>query len=367
MRPAQRVLDVINETTYVADPAARRLAGVGNKYHRRLHVRAGVPDRQPGFLRRSAHRHRVRSRGARRAISFSSRARRWRARAVASSTRTTGCASLTVACCSVRRWTPTNSSASSRVASRSSPSDGARLPEFPMSAADYVTGTAELTARAWELGHRRFAYIHPESRGESILDRQRGFRAELERRGADAGTAAIMRTSDGSRPVDDWAAVRASGATVLFVENPTYALGMLPHIARDGVRVPEDLSIVALADPSRSAESDLDFTRLSPPRTQLGSEALALLSRIVDPLIEVDDADLRLTLLAAPSRPAPRSASHRFPPSRPLRSSRRPHDRRPHRHPGGRRRPRRCRRGTRCAAPGDGRPDRGVPRGSADS
>lgn len=290
----KRVLDVINSTTYVPDPAARRLAGVGNKI-------IGVFTYEPAFPSASLDFYAALLTG------------------VESEAEVLGCDLLLFTSAPVdggrRRLFHENNRL--RLADGclllGQEMDGAELErlvasEFPFVAigrretagvpyiaADYVTGSAALAARAWELGHRRFAYVHPDSQGESVLDRQRGVRAELARRGADDDAVTFI-TSDGSDPASDWAAVRESGATVLFVENPTYAIGMLPHIAAAGVSMPRDLSIVALADPSRSSDSEPDFTRLSPPRTQLGSEALALLARILDPEIDVADGDLRVTL-----------------------------------------------------------------------
>lgn len=291
----RRVLDVINSTTYVPDPAARRLAGVGNKI-------IGVFTYEPAFPSASLDFYAALLTG------------------IESEAEVLGCDLLLFTSAPVegsrRRLFHENNRLRladgclllgqemdteelERLVASGFPfvAIGRREAEgVPYVAADYVTGTAALAARAIDLGHRRFAYVHPDSRGESVLDRQRGFRAELERRGIAADDATTFIASDGEDAADDWRRVRASGATVLFVENPTYAIGMFPHILRDGLSVPDDLSIVALADPSRSSESDLDFTRLSPPRTRLGSEALTLLSRILDPSAEVDESELRITL-----------------------------------------------------------------------
>ena len=156
----------------------------------------------------------------------------------------------------------------------------------PYVAADYVTGTAELVARSWELGHRRVALLHLDSTGESVLARR--------------GTEPVLlRASDGHDLDADWAALRDSGATVLFVEAPAHALAISRLAEAEGLQIPRDLSIIALADPSRGTEIGPDFTRLSPPRTQLGSEALALLGRILDPRTEVPADELRITLPCA--------------------------------------------------------------------
>ncbi|WP_194410487.1 LacI family DNA-binding transcriptional regulator [Microbacterium cremeum] len=291
----KRVLDVINSTTYVPDPAARRLAGVGNKI-------IGVFTYEPAFPSASLDFYaalltgiesEAEGLGCDLLLFTSAPVEGTRRRLFHENNRLR----LADGCLLLGREMDTGEL--ERLVESGFPFVAIGRREatgVPYVAADYVTGTAALVARAWDLGHRRFAYVHPDSTGESVLDRQRGFREELARRGVDADAVTAFIASDGDAPAGDWERVRDSGATVLFVENPTYAIGMLPHMARAGVSIPGDLSVVALADPSRSTDSDPDFTRLSPPRTQLGSEALALLSRILDPAAEVPPADLRLTL-----------------------------------------------------------------------
>ncbi|WP_345216854.1 substrate-binding domain-containing protein, partial [Georgenia halophila] len=82
--------------------------------------------------------------------------------------------------------------------------------------------------------------------------------------------------------------------TVAFVEDPHQALEIYALAAHDGIEIPADLSLVTLADPG--AANTRDLTRVSPPRSQLGAEALTLLGRLLDPTLEVSAEDRRLTL-----------------------------------------------------------------------
>lgn len=167
----------------------------------------------------------------------------------------------------------------------------------PYVAADYATATAEITDRAWDLGHRRFALLHRPSSGESVLDRVRGFEESLTRHSPDGTALAFRRRSDGNDIAGDWDAIRGSGATVAIVEDPARALEIYALAARDGVRIPTDLSLVTLADP-RDANAP-ELTRVSPPRSQLGAEALTLLSQLVDPSVELSGKDRRLMVPCA--------------------------------------------------------------------
>lgn len=291
----ERVLRVIKEAEYVADPAARRLAGVGNRL-------IGVFTYEPAFPSASLDFYAALLTG------------------IESEAEQLGYDLLlfTSAPVSGGRRSLFHESNRLRLADGclllGQEMDGSELERLvesgfpfvaigrrdaagvPYVAADYVTGTAELVARSWELGHRRIALLHLDSTGESVLDRRAGLVDELARRGSEP---VLLRASDGHDLDADWAALRDSGATVLFVEAPAHALAISRLAEAEGLQIPRDLSIIALADPSRGTEIGPDFTRLSPPRTQLGSEALALLGRILDPRAEVPADELRITLPCA--------------------------------------------------------------------
>ncbi len=290
-----RVLAVINETTYVPDPAARRLAGVGNRL-------VGIFTYEPAFPSASLDFYaalltgieaRAEELGFDLLLFTSAPVEGGRRQLFSEKNRlrlADGCLLLGL---------EMDGSDLERLVESGFPfvAVGRRdAVGVPYVAADYVTGTGALVSRAWELGHRDFIYVHADSTGESVLDRQRGFREELERRSGALDRATSLRASDEADPEADWRAVRESGATVAFVERPSLASHFARFAVRDGLDVPGDLSMVVLADPSHPAEAARDFTRLSPPRTQLGADALSLLARVLDPADDIDDGELQIML-----------------------------------------------------------------------
>jgi len=150
-------------------------------------------------------------------------------------------------------------------------------PGIPYVGIDYASAAAELVRRAGEWGHRDAIFLHRSSLGESVLDRRRGV---VEGARA-AGLALTDRTTDGTDVDADWSAVRASGATLLVVEEPGLAAALLERAVRDGVSVPTDLSVVALGSTSRPGADSAELTRLQPPRAELGERAVELLARIL--------------------------------------------------------------------------------------
>ncbi|WP_211218245.1 LacI family DNA-binding transcriptional regulator [Ruania albidiflava] len=170
-------------------------------------------------------------------------------------------------------------------------------PGVPYVAADYAGATAELVGQAWDLGHRRFAMIHRDSSGESVQDRLRGLIDELSRRDRGALGTAVIEAASTTGLEKEWRRVRRAGASVVFVESPEHALVVLDLARRDGVCVPDELSLVTLGDPARA--TPVELTRIVPPRTRLGAEALSLLGQILDPQVHLSTDELRVTLPCA--------------------------------------------------------------------
>ncbi|WP_127791982.1 LacI family DNA-binding transcriptional regulator [Agromyces sp. LHK192] len=289
-----RVLRVLKETGYVADPAARRLAGLGNRI-------LGVFTYEPAFPTESQDFYAPLLSG------------------IEQTAEQLGCDLLLLTSTPVvdgrrrllderNRWRLADGCLLLGV--EMDPAELSRLVEdgfpfvavgrrdvegAPYVAIDYASGAAELVGRAWELGHRTFAYLHRPAQGESLLDRRSGVIDELARRSTGpAPVAPTMITLSGDVAAD-WSEVRASGATALVLETFEDAGRLVELAEADGVDVPRDLSVIVLSEPGRGDDAR-DYTRLSPPRTELAAAATVLLARLLDPELEVEGDELRQTL-----------------------------------------------------------------------
>ncbi len=171
-------------------------------------------------------------------------------------------------------------------------------PGIPFVGIDYATAARTLVHRAIALGHRNAIFLHRSSLGESVLDRRRG----VAEGASDTGVVLMDHTTEGDDIDADWAAVRASGATLVISEEPELAAALMERAQREGIAVPEALSIIALgstARPGAEGTGGIELTRLLPPREELGARAVALLARIVSEGEEVPVEDRR-TLLECP-------------------------------------------------------------------
>lgn len=145
--------------------------------------------------------------------------------------------------------------------------------------ADHAYGMRLGLDHLQSLGHRRvIATIHDESPPGRLLRRQ--FVEQLAGRGLPVLLPPLLtpqqRTPAALRPIVD--AVIDSAATAIIVHTDWTAQALVPQLRRAGLRVPEDVSVVAYDD-IVTPEVDLALTSISPAKHELGIEAVSLLLR----------------------------------------------------------------------------------------
>jgi LacI family transcriptional regulator len=148
----------------------------------------------------------------------------------------------------------------------------------PYVGADYPAATVAQVRAAVEVGHRRLVYVGPDAGPESDADRIRGFRTAVAETGVDGRQ---LTFSDSTAPaVLD--AILEDGRTCVFVKEFADGVALVEEAGKRGLRVPEDLSFVALGDPSRPAATDIDFTGFRIPRREMGWQAVEVLTAILE-------------------------------------------------------------------------------------
>nr|WP_202894102.1 LacI family DNA-binding transcriptional regulator [Kribbella italica] len=143
----------------------------------------------------------------------------------------------------------------------------------PYVGADYVSATATLTERASGLGHQQVAFVGPGEGAESSADRLRGFR-QIAPRG--------LHIAPTDRPLSGVLdELLAQHFTAVFVEDLADADALAEAARGRGLTVPGDLSVVALGDASRPVPSDVDYSGFHIPRKEMGRQAVGLLEAIL--------------------------------------------------------------------------------------
>jgi DNA-binding LacI/PurR family transcriptional regulator len=273
----QRVQDVINETTYVADPAARRLAGQGNNLVGIFTYERAFPSETSDFytplltgIESTAERFGLDLLmftsapvvdGRRHILHERSRLR------------------LADGCLLLGREMDVDELRRLRESGYPFVAVGRRDVEgIPWVGFDYKSAAAELAGRIIDAGHRRALYVHLSPNAESSRDRAAGLTERLESANVALETMQLANSS----VADVLDRLESTGSTVLIVEDPTEAETLHAAFRDRGTVVPGELSMVVLGERSRPQDRAIDFTRLSAPRIELGSAAVALLHQILN-------------------------------------------------------------------------------------
>jgi LacI family transcriptional regulator len=157
-------------------------------------------------------------------------------------------------------------------------------------AADYPAATRALTERALGLGHRRFAYLR-QGGGDAFpsRDRESGYRAALRAAGVPASSAPVWDIADGAELPALVAEIRRAGTTALLVEQTRLAEQLVAVASGAGLRTPEDLSVIVLGDDLEGAAAAAplpaaspSWTGLSVPGHEMGAAATRLLVALLD-------------------------------------------------------------------------------------
>lgn len=147
--------------------------------------------------------------------------------------------------------------------------------KVPYVGIDYRSLTAALIERAAELGHERAVYVHRNLDSPTARDRLQPMTDARE-----SGLLAIELLPIGDGDAAEAAeAVLRSGATVVFTEDAFLAEDLAVRIGPD--RVPGELSIAALAEVRGHRVNGRVLAGFHTPRQQVAAEALALLQELV--------------------------------------------------------------------------------------
>ncbi|MEV4170541.1 LacI family DNA-binding transcriptional regulator [Nonomuraea sp. NPDC049709] len=142
----------------------------------------------------------------------------------------------------------------------------------PYVGADYPAAVRELVARTRAMGHERLAYLGHGSSPESYADRFRGFAESVPE---------PLRLSPGE-PADMVERVLAAGVTAVLAEEYADGVALTDLLGKRGVSVPGDLSVLTLGDPTRPAPTDIDFTGFRIPRREMGRQAVEELTELIE-------------------------------------------------------------------------------------
>ncbi|MFG1951931.1 LacI family DNA-binding transcriptional regulator [Micromonospora sp. NPDC048830] len=147
----------------------------------------------------------------------------------------------------------------------------------PYVGADYAAAVTRLVELALRRGHRRLAYVGMGMTAESSADRRDGYLAAAAP--AESARQLAMAAGDADTSLDE---LLADGTTVAFVEDFATAVALESAARRRGLRVPGDLSILTLGDPTVPVPTEMAFTGFRIPREEMGRQAAEVLTGVID-------------------------------------------------------------------------------------
>jgi DNA-binding LacI/PurR family transcriptional regulator len=273
----QRVLEVIEETTYVADPAARRLAGQANNLVGIFTYEHAFPTQTSDFYTPllTGIESEAEQLGLDLLMFTSAPIVDGRRRILHERSRLR----LADGCLLLGRVMDVEELERLSASGYPFVAVGRReVEDVNWVGVDYTTASETLANRVLQAGHRSAVYAHLSLDAESSRDRH----------DATVGTLAV----GGARSVDVrleevgltgvFDLVEGAHATVLMVEDPGEAEILYAEALRRGIRVPDDLSFVVLGERLRAEADAPDFARLVAPRVELGAAAVAALHRLLN-------------------------------------------------------------------------------------
>jgi DNA-binding LacI/PurR family transcriptional regulator len=154
---------------------------------------------------------------------------------------------------------------------------------FPLVYYDHFQAGKLAGEHLLQLGHRQCAIILPAAHHSLRLD---GFRAAFAAAGRDLAPAMIAHCATATIQSGYDAARRLlalpSRPTAIFATNDLLAIGAMDATVDQGLRVPEDLSVIGFDDIQLASQVRPSLTSVALPRKDLAIQAVELLLQYID-------------------------------------------------------------------------------------
>ncbi|WP_448810492.1 LacI family DNA-binding transcriptional regulator [Agromyces bauzanensis] len=158
--------------------------------------------------------------------------------------------------------------------------------KVPYVGIDYVSLTAELIERAIALGHTSALYVHRNLHSPAARDR----RQQIEASTASGGLQFTLVAAEDGDVSGVVGTAAEAGATVIFTEDAFLAEDVAHVLAGAGIDVPAAISLTALAEVRGHRVNGRALAGFQTPRLQVAAEALSLLQQLVTTRAEEWDA-----------------------------------------------------------------------------
>lgn len=151
-----------------------------------------------------------------------------------------------------------------------------QLADLPSSVVEHQDGSRQIVEHLVSLGHRRVAYLAGPRASWIGAQRWHAVSAEAERLGVEVTRLGpFLPAVEGGGAAAD--AAVGNGATAAIAHNDLLAIGVIQRLAKRGVRVPEDMSVVGFDDMFAAGICSPALTTLGGPHDEAARFAVELL------------------------------------------------------------------------------------------
>ncbi len=155
--------------------------------------------------------------------------------------------------------------------------------DIPSVDCNNLLGGQLATKHLLQLGHTRIAMISGGQRSVSSKERVEGYRTALTEAGLHPNPEFMITAT--SREIDTERILEMMrsplGPTALFVWSDDTALSLISDLRKEGIRVPEDISIIGYDSLAASEIAEPPLTSVRQPVRQMASEATRMLVQLV--------------------------------------------------------------------------------------
>ncbi|WP_116947368.1 LacI family DNA-binding transcriptional regulator [Jiangella endophytica] len=165
-------------------------------------------------------------------------------------------------------------------------------PDVPYVGIDYRTLVAELVDSVAELGHRGAAYVHLGRTSPSSVDRLAGIE---QARSRSAMPVTLIDVSQQPLPAVA-ETIAASGLTAVVAQDSFVAEALAHELGERGVSVPREISLAVAGEVEGHAVAGHRLSGCHLPRIEIAGEALAVLQQLIGGAEPPSDVDTRVLL-----------------------------------------------------------------------
>ena len=157
---------------------------------------------------------------------------------------------------------------------------------YSMILIDNLSGGLKATNHLIEYGHKNIAFVGGDIEHPSIKDRYKGYKEALKNAGIPLKRDFIIKDENYPARENGYNAAKKlfkmnKSVSAIFACNDAMAIGVMEYLKSKEIRIPEDVSVIGFDDVDEDIAQNPPLSTIRVLKTEMGSEAIKLVSRII--------------------------------------------------------------------------------------